>query len=86
MCPDCKDTGVYVGLNSTEPCKTCGGNKPEPAPAVTYEQVSDKWTTGYTSSPAFRAWERSTADEIWKQLFQSGAMTRNECRKREGWV
>lgn len=43
MCPDCKDTGVYVGLKAIEPCKTCGGKKPDPAPVVTYEQVSDKW-------------------------------------------
>jgi hypothetical protein len=24
VCPECQGTGVYVGFNSTEPCKTCG--------------------------------------------------------------
>lgn len=24
-CPECKDTGVYQGLNSVEPCRACGG-------------------------------------------------------------
>lgn len=24
-CPECKDTGVYQGLNTVEPCRACGG-------------------------------------------------------------
>jgi hypothetical protein len=25
QCPECKDTGVYQGLNTVEPCRACGG-------------------------------------------------------------
>jgi hypothetical protein len=28
-CPDCKDTGVYQGLNTVEPCRACGGKRTE---------------------------------------------------------
>ena len=23
-CPECKDTGIYQGLNTVEPCRACG--------------------------------------------------------------
>jgi hypothetical protein len=30
LCPECKDTGEYRGLNTVEPCRACGGKKPKP--------------------------------------------------------
>lgn len=33
ICPDCKGTKVYVGLNRVEPCRPCGGTGEVPGVA-----------------------------------------------------
>jgi hypothetical protein len=35
-CPDCKDTGVYQGLNTVEPCRACGGKRIDAVMTYTY--------------------------------------------------
>lgn len=34
LCPECKDTGIYQGLNTVEPCRACGGKQRENIPPL----------------------------------------------------
>ena len=40
VCPECKDTGEYRGLNTVEPCRACGGRTEIPFPIRSVNQIS----------------------------------------------
>jgi hypothetical protein len=53
LCPECKDTGEYQGLNTVEPCRACGGRWKPLVPDYVRQIGVMASTEGFISAEAF---------------------------------